>query len=182
MNRRDTIVTFSLITLFITIMLAFQSRSIKLALTMMGTMLLSYAATMGLLWSVFHYGFGFDAYSYRLPLYTFVFLIALGVDYNIMLVSRIKEEARIYEWREAVRRGVALTGGVISSAGIVLAATFCVLMTQPLQELMLFGFAMASGILIDTFLVRGMLLPALLTYMAPRENSQLADQIRSVEL
>ncbi|NEW09204.1 MMPL family transporter [Paenibacillus sp. SYP-B3998] len=165
MNRRDTIVLFSLITLFITAMLVWQARSFRLALTMMATMLLSYAATMGLVWGVCHYGFGYDAFSYRLPVYTFVFLIALGVDYNIILVSRIKEEARKYEWREAIQRGVALTGGVISSAGIVLAATFCVLMTQPLQELMLFGFAMAAGILIDTFLVRGMLLPALMTYL-----------------
>lgn len=153
-------------------MLIWQARSIRLALTMIATMLLSYAATMGLVWGVFHYGFGYDAFSYRLPVYTFVFLIALGVDYNIVLVSRIKEEAQNYVWREAVGRGVALTGGVISSAGIVLAATFSVLITQPLQELMLFGFAMAAGILIDTFLVRGMLLPALMTYLGPDTKLQ----------
>ncbi|GFZ78288.1 membrane protein [Paenibacillus marchantiophytorum] len=177
MNKRDTVVLFALITLFITLMLVWQARSIRLALTMMATMLLSYAATMGLLWSVFHFGFGYEAISYRLPVYTFVFLIALGVDYNIILVSRIKEEAQNFPWREAVRRGVALTGGVISSAGIVLAATFCVLITQPLQELILFGFAMAAGVLIDTFLVRGMLLPALMTYLGPRTS---LEQTKSV--
>lgn len=169
MNKRDTLVIFSLITLLITVMLIWQARSIRLALTMMATMLLSYAATMGIVWSVFHFGFGYDAFSYRLPVYTFIFLISLGVDYNIILVSRVQEEARRHPWRVAVQRGAALTGGVISSAGIVLAATFCVLMTQPLQELLLFGFAMAAGILIDTFLVRGMLLPALMTNMGPRE-------------
>ncbi|OAS19884.1 MMPL family transporter [Paenibacillus oryzisoli] len=168
MNKRDTLVIFSLITLLITVMLIWQARSIRLALTMMVTMLLSYAATMGIVWSVFHFGFGQEAFSYRLPVYTFIFLISLGVDYNIILVSRVQEEARRHPWRLAVQRGAALTGGVISSAGIVLAATFCVLMTQPLQELMLFGFAMAAGILIDTFLVRGMLLPALMTHMRPR--------------
>jgi RND superfamily putative drug exporter len=91
-----------------------------------------------------------------------VFLVALGVDYNIILVSRVKEESQKHEWKEAIRRGVALTGGVISSAGIILAATFSVLITQPLQELFLFGLTMAMGVLIDTFLVRGMLLPAIL--------------------
>jgi RND superfamily putative drug exporter len=182
MNKRDTLVLFSLITVFITLMLIWQARSIRLALTMIATMLLSYAATMGLVWGVFHYGFGYDAFSYRLPVYTFVFLIALGVDYNIVLVSRIKEEAQNYAWREAVGRGVALTGGVISSAGIVLAATFSVLMTQPLQELMLFGFAMAAGILIDTFLVRGMLLPALMTYLGPKGPDTKLQQNTAVKL
>ncbi|MDR6551983.1 MMPL family transporter [Paenibacillus qinlingensis] len=171
MNKRDTLVIFSLITILITLMLIWQSRSIRLALTMMATMLLSYAATMGIVWSVFHFGFGYDAFSYRLPVYTFIFLISLGVDYNIILVSRVQEESRRHPWQVAVQRGAALTGGVISSAGIVLAATFCVLMTQPLQELLLFGFAMAAGILIDTFLVRGMLLPALMTKMEPRVNT-----------
>ncbi|WP_314587590.1 MMPL family transporter [Paenibacillus terrigena] len=165
MNKQDTIVTFTLITIFIACMLAFQARSLKLAFTMIVTMLLSYTATLGLGWIVFHNILGYEAISYRLPVYTFVFLIALGVDYNIMLVSRIREEAKHYHWKEAISRGVAKTGGVISSAGIILAATFCVLITQPLQELFLFGFIMAMGILIDTFLVRGMLLPALMALM-----------------
>ncbi len=163
MNQRDTTVLFTLITLSIAVMLAFQARSVKMAATMIMTMLLSYAGTMGLGWIIFHGFLGYDSVSYRLPVYTFVFLIALGVDYNIMLVSRIREEAQKYEWKQAVQRGVSLTGGVISSAGIILAATFCVLITQPLQELFLFGILMAMGILIDTFLVRGMLLPAILT-------------------
>ena len=163
MNQRDTWLACSLIALFIGILLAIQSRSIVLALFMAATILLSYAATLGLAWMLFHYLWGYDAISYRLPMYTFVFLVALGVDYNIMLVSRIKEEAKRFEWKEAVQRGVASTGGVISSAGMILAATFCVLITQPLQELVLFGVTMAIGIVMDTFLVRGMLLPAILT-------------------
>ncbi|MEZ2737565.1 MMPL family transporter, partial [Aneurinibacillus aneurinilyticus] len=170
MNQQDTIMVFSLITVLITVMLIFQARSVRLAMTMIVTMLLSYVATLGLGWMVFHSILGYDSISYRLPVYTFVFLIALGVDYNIMLVSRIREEARNYEWKQAVSRGVALTGGVISSAGIILAATFCVLITQPLQELFLFGLTMGMGILIDTFLVRGMLLPAIITLIGKRSN------------
>lgn len=174
LNQKDTIVTFSLISLFILIMLTYQSRSIIIAFTMMITMLLSYSATLGLGWMIFHYILGYDSISYRLPVYTFVFLIALGVDYNIMLVSRIKEEAQKHEWKEAVARGVALTGGVISSAGIILAATFGVLITQPLQELFLFGLTMTMGILIDTFLVRGMLLPSILIFFKPNRSKQIS--------
>lgn len=173
MNARDTVVIFALIAALITVMLAFQARSLWTALLMMGTLLLSYTATLGLSWAVCHYVLGFEAISYRLPVYTFVFLIALGVDYNIMLVSRIREEAQQVAWREAVSRGVALTGGVISSAGIILAATFCVLITQPLQELYLFGFTMGIGILIDTFLVRGMLLPSLMLLFGKRRDKKV---------
>ncbi|WP_240041113.1 MMPL family transporter [Paenibacillus ginsengarvi] len=172
MNQRDTIVSFTLISLFIGVMLAFQARSVVIAFTMLTTMLLSYTATLGIGWLLFHYVLGFESISYRMPVYSFVFLIALGVDYNIMLVSRIREEARKREWKEAVSRGVAMTGGVISSAGIILAATFCVLITQPLQELYLFGAIMAIGILMDTFLVRGMLLPALLIWIGRRGSDR----------
>lgn len=162
MNKRDTIITFSLILFLITIMLTFQTRKIWMALLMISTIVLSYTATLGLGWLIFHSFLGYDAISYRIPVYTFVFLVALGVDYNIMLISRIQEEAGKSEWREAIRQGLARTGGVISSAGLILAATFAVLTTQPMQELFLFGITMAIGILLDTFLVRGILLPSVL--------------------
>lgn len=162
MNERDMIVLFSLVTVLLTVMLGFQTRSVLLPILMMSTILLSYFATLGFGWWIFKHLLGLEAISYRLPVYTFVFMVALGIDYNIMLVSRIREEARSLPWREAVGCGVALTGGVISSAGLILAATFAVLMTQPLQELFLFGFTMAMGILLDTFLIRGIFLPAIL--------------------
>lgn len=186
MNERDTVVLFAVIAVFITIMLAIQTRSIKMSLSMILTIMLSYTATVGLTWTVFHSLLGFEAISYRLPVYTFVFMVALGVDYNIILVSRIKEEAKLHPWKEAVKRGVASTGGVISSAGIILAATFGVLITQPMQELFLFGFAMAVGILMDTFLVRGMLLPAILT-LAVREKvdqqkDSVVDKVKRIKL
>lgn len=169
MNMRDMIVTFTIITVLITIMLVFQTRSWRLALIMIFTILLSYLATIGLGWFIFHNMMGYESISYRLPVYTFVFLVALGVDYNIMLVSRIREEAKRYEWKEAISRGVSVTGSVISSAGIILAATFSVLTTQPMQELFLFGLTMAIGVVVDTFLIRGMLLPSILAYIKPKE-------------
>ncbi|MBS4224097.1 MMPL family transporter [Lederbergia citrea] len=162
MNQRDMLILFSLVTVLLTIMLSFQTKSVLMPVLMMGSILLSYFATLGFGWWIFHHLMGYDAISYRLPVYTFVFMVALGIDYNIMLVSRIREEAKKLPWKEAVGKGVAVTGGVISSAGLILAATFAVLMTQPLQELFLFGFTMAMGILLDTFLIRGILFPSIL--------------------
>lgn len=162
LNERDIIVLFSLIIVLLTLILGFQTRAVLLPILMMGTIVLSYVATLGFSWFIFENILGYDAVSYRLPIYAFVFMVALGIDYNIMLVSRIKELAETYSWEEAVTKGVALTGGVISSAGLILAATFSVLITQPLQELFLFGFIMAIGILLDTFIIRGFLLPSIL--------------------
>src|SRR5699024_12541106 len=106
--------------------------------------------------------FGIDTISNRVPLYSFVFLVALGIDYNIILISRFLEERKKHPLKKAVEVAVSTTGGVISSAGIILAATFAVLMTQPIQLLFVFGFIVAIGILLDTFLIRGILLPSLL--------------------
>lgn len=162
MNKRDMILLFSLVTVLLTLILGFQTKSVLLPVLMMGTILLSYVTALGFGWFIFKTFFGFDSFSYRMPVYTFVFMVALGIDYNIMLVSRIKELAQSMPWKQAVGEGIALTGGVISSAGLILAATFSVLITQPLQELYLFGSIMALGILLDTFIIRGFLLPSLL--------------------
>ncbi|MCH1625235.1 MMPL family transporter [Ferdinandcohnia quinoae] len=174
MNERDMTLLFSIVTVLLTLMLGFQTKSILMPVLMMGTILLSYFASMGFGWWIFEHLMGYDAISYRLPVYTFIFMVALGIDYNIMLVSRIREEAAKHPWREAVGKGVALTGGVISSAGLILAATFAVLMTQPLQELFLFGFTMAMGILLDTFLIRGIFLPAVLI-LTHRDKKDILD-------
>ncbi len=165
LNDGDTRTVILLVTLLITVLLALQTRSLVAPIYMMGTILLSYGAAMGLSYWIFDHIFGLAEISYRIPLYTFVFLVALGVDYNIMLVSRIREEMAHYELREAVSQGVSRTGGVISSAGVILAATFSVLMTQPIMELFLFGFTVALGIMMDTFLVRGWLLPSIITLL-----------------
>lgn len=164
-NDRDTLIVVSLVTLFITIMLGLMTRSIVAPLYMMGTILLSYFSALGLGMFMLETLFGIEAISSRIPLYTFVFLVALGVDYNIMLVSRIQEEIGQFSIKQAVQRGVSFTGGVISSAGLILAATFAVLTTQPIMELFTFGFIVALGIIIDTFIVRSMLVPAIITLL-----------------
>lgn len=161
-NQRDTWLVVLLVTILITLLLIWQTRSLIAPLYMIGTILLSYCAAMGIGNFFFQQVFDIDAMSYRIPLYTFVFLVALGVDYSIMLISRIQEEMKTYPLKEAVQRGLAQTGGVISSAGLILAATFSVLTTQPIMELFLFGFIVAVGILLDTFLVRTILVPAII--------------------
>ena len=161
-DKSDTRIVMIMMTVLITIMLGLQTRSIIAPIYMMGTILLSYAATLGLSLFLFDIFLGLEAISYRIPLYTFVFLIALGVDYSIMLIARIREEMKNHPFEDAVRLGLERTGGVISSAGLILAATFLVLATMPIYELKLFGFIMALGILIDTFIVRPLLIPAIL--------------------
>jgi len=104
----------------------------------------------------------------RVLLYSLIFLVALGVDYNILLASRIREEMATHGFAGGVRVALTRTGGVITSAGLILAGTFAVLMTQPLNSLLQFGFAMAVGLLLDTFLIRGVLVPALFLLIGPR--------------
>lgn len=165
LNDRDTRNVIIWVTLLIVLLLGIQTRSLIAPIYMIFTIVLSYAAAMGLSTFVFQQFWDLPTMSYRIPLYTFVFLVALGVDYSIMLVSRIRYENKNYGLKEAVQRGVSLTGGVISSAGVILAATFGVLMTQPILELFMFGFAVALGILLDTFLVRALLVPSFITLL-----------------
>lgn len=161
-NNRDLVVIVILETVLIFTMLIFLTRSLRMPVYMIGTILLSFLAALGL--GMFLSGLFFDteAISNRVPVYSFIFLVALGIDYNIFLVSRYMEEREKHPVKNAVERAVSHTGGVISSAGIVLAATFAVLMTQPIEVLFVFGFIVAIGILLDTFLIRGVLLPAIL--------------------
>jgi len=160
-NARDTRVIVLFETLFILLLLWVMTRSLRTSAYMMGTILISYAAAIGLGLFLVDALFGYEAINTRIPIYAFVFLAALGVDYNIMLMSRLLEERKTRELKDAVMIAVSRTGGVISSAGVILAATFSVLMTQPIAELFVFGFITALGILMDVFLVRGLLLPAL---------------------
>ncbi|OAS89391.1 MULTISPECIES: MMPL family transporter [Metabacillus] len=161
-NNRDLVVIVLLETILIFIMLIFLTKSIKMPLYMMGTILLSFLAALGLGMFLTSLFFDIDSISNRVPLYSFVFLVALGIDYNIILISRFMEERRKHSVQKSVEIAVSSTGGVISSAGILLASTFAVLMTQPIEILFVFGFIVAVGILLDTFLIRGVLLPSLL--------------------
>ena len=136
-------------------------RSIVAPLVLIATTVLSYGTAMGVSALVFHYLLGFPGADPSVPLFGFVFLVALGVDYNIFLATRIREEALTHGPRTAITRGLAVTGGVITSAGVVLAATFAALGVIPIMFMVQLGFIVAFGVLLDTFVVRSLLVPAI---------------------
>ena len=136
-------------------------RAVIAPLLLIGTVILSFLASLGVGYLVFDVFFDFPGSDPSLPLFAFVFLVALGVDYNIFLVARAREETLQHGTREGMLRALAVTGGVITSAGIVLAGTFSVLAVLPLVFLTEIGFVVAFGVLLDTFLVRSVLVPAL---------------------
>ena len=123
--------------------------------------MLSYFATLGACQLVFEHIFNFKGADTSFPLFAFIFLVALGIDYNIFLMTRVREESAKIGTRAGVIKGLTVTGGVITSAGIVLAATFGVLGVLPLVFLAELGFAVAFGVLLDTLIVRTILVPAL---------------------
>jgi RND superfamily putative drug exporter len=122
---------------------------------------LSFGAALGVSTLAFDHLFGFAGADPSFPLWTFVFLVALGTDYNIFLMTRVHEESRLHGTRRGALIGLAATGGVITSAGIVLAGTFAALGTLPLVFVTEIGFAVAFGVLLDTFVVRSVLVTAL---------------------
>ncbi len=136
-------------------------RAVVAPLVLIATVILSFAAALGVGFVVFDVVFGFSGSDPSLPLFAFIFLVALGVDYNIFLMARVREETQRRGPREGVLRGLAVTGGVITSAGIVLAGTFSALAVLPLVFLTELGFVVAFGVLLDTFLVRSILVPAI---------------------
>jgi len=143
-------------------------RAVVAPLILIGTVILSYLAALGVGYFAFEAIFGFPGSDPSLPLFAFVFLVALGVDYNIFLVARAREETLKHGTQEGMLRALAVTGGVITSAGIVLAGTFSVLGVLPLVFLTEIGFVVAFGVLLDTFLVRSVLVPALVLLVGPR--------------
>jgi len=136
-------------------------RSIVAPLILIGSVILSFAAALGVSALVFNGIFQFPGADPSVPLFGFVFLVALGVDYNIFLMTRVREESPKFGTREGIVRGLGLTGGVITSAGIVLAATFAALSVIPILFLVQIAFIVAFGVLLDTLLVRSLLVPAL---------------------
>lgn len=171
-NGQDILKVIVLETLLITVLLFAMTRSWKMALYMMATLLLSFTAALGIGIFAVDLLFGYDAISTRVPLYSFIFLVALGIDYTIILVSRFQEERLNAPVKQALQRSITVTGGVISSAGVILAATFAALMTMPIADLFVFGFIVAIGILMDTFIVRGVLIPALILFFEKDQPSQ----------
>jgi RND superfamily putative drug exporter len=136
-------------------------RAVVAPLLLMATVVLSFAASLGVCGLVFTHVFGFEGADSGFPLTIFIFLVALGVDYNIFLMTRVREESQRLGARRGVLRGLTVTGGVITSAGLVLAATFAALATLPLTGLVEMAFAVAFGVLLDTLVVRSLLVPAL---------------------
>ncbi|UNS95181.1 efflux RND transporter permease subunit [Streptomyces tubbatahanensis] len=142
-------------------------RSLLMPLLLVATVALSYVATLGVSALVFQHLLGFTGTDASVPLYGFVFLVALGVDYNIFLISRVREEAQSLGTRQGVLRGLTATGGVITSAGVVLAATFAALGVIPLAFMTQIAFIVAFGVLLDTLVVRSLLVPALVRDIGP---------------
>ncbi len=165
---RDSILIPPIVLLVVTLILVLLLRSVIAPLVLVGTVILSFLASLGVGYLVFDVVFGFPGSDPSLPLFAFVFLVALGVDYNIFLVARAREETLEHGTREGMLRALAVTGGVITSAGIVLAGTFSVLAVLPLVFLTEIGFVVAFGVLLDTFLVRSVLVPALALSIGPR--------------
>ncbi|MFB9235981.1 MMPL family transporter [Plantactinospora siamensis] len=158
---RDRNVIIPVVLAVIAVILALLLRSIVAPLLLIVTVVLSFLATLGLCSLLFTYVFGFPGVDAAFPLFAFVFLVALGIDYNIFLMTRVREESGKAGTRTGVLRGLVVTGGVITSAGVVLAATFSALAVLPLVVLVEIGVAVAAGVLLDTIIVRSLLVPAL---------------------
>ena len=167
-NDRDNKTIIPIILIVITIILGLLLRSILSAALLLGTVVLSYFATLGVCALVFNHVFGFEGGDTSFPLFAFIFLVALGIDYNIFLMTRVREESLKIGTRKGVIKGLTVTGAVITSAGIVLAATFAVLGLIPLVPLAQLGFAVAFGVLLDTIIVRSILVPAMVHDIGPK--------------
>jgi len=160
-STRDTKLIIPIVLLVVLLVLIVLLRAFTAPVLLILTVILSFAASLGVSAIVYDLVFGFPGSDPGLPLFTFVFLVALGIDYNIFLMARVREESLKYGTERGMIRGLAVTGGVITSAGIVLAGTFAILGTLPLIFLTELGFAIAFGVLVDTFIVRSTLVPAL---------------------
>jgi len=160
-NIRDMSIILPLIIIMIAVLLVVYLRSLIAASYLILTVLLSYLSALGLGWLILHNFLGMDVIQGTVPIYSFVFLIALGEDYNIFVISSIWQKSKRMPLKQAVLEGVGETGSVITSAGLILAGTFAVLITMPVQLMLQMGVIVALGILLDTFVVRPFLVPAI---------------------
>lgn len=159
----DRTLIIPVVLLVILLILMLLLRSIVAPLILIATTVLSFGTALGVAALMFNHVFNFPGVDPAVPLYGFVFLVALGIDYNIFLMTRVREESVAHGTREGISRGLAITGGVITSAGLVLAATFAALAVIPILFLAQIAFIVAFGVLLDTFIVRSLLVPALAT-------------------
>ena len=160
-SGHDNRVVIPLVLLVVLMILGILLRAIVAPIILVLTVVLSFGAALGVSALVFEHIFNQPASDTSLPLFVFVFLVALGIDYNIFLMTRVREEALKIGTHKGALVGLAATGGVITSAGLVLAATFAVLGSIPVTGLMQMGFAVAFGVLLDTIVVRSILVTAL---------------------
>ncbi|GGB85563.1 membrane protein [Knoellia flava TL1] len=167
-TSRDRVLIFPLILGLVLLALGALLRSVVAPVVLVGTVVATYLASLGISWVLFTQVFGFERLDNSVPLFAFVFLVALGVDYNIFLVTRAAEEGRTHGPREGMLRALAATGGVITSAGILLAAVFAVLGVLPLVVLAQLGVVICVGVLLDTLVVRTVLVPAIALVLGHR--------------
>ncbi|TDB78010.1 MMPL family transporter [Actinomadura sp. KC216] len=165
---RDRLLVIPLVLLVVLAILILLLRAVTAPVLLLGTIVLSYFAALGAAWLLLKGPLGVDALDNSTPLLGFIFLVALGIDYNIFLMHRVRQEALASGHRTGVLRGLTTTGGVITSAGLVLAATFSVLMNLPITFMAGLGALVAVGVLLDTFIVRSLLVPALALDAGPR--------------
>ncbi len=161
-SAHDALVLIPLVLAVTLVVIALLLQAVIAPLVLVVTAALSFAASFGLSNLLWRYGLGYAGIESQVPVYIFIFLAALGVDYNIFLAARIREESRHLGIRQSTLRGLSVTGGVITAAGVVLAATFAALVGEPTVYLTEVGTAVALGVLLDTLLVRTVLVPAAL--------------------
>jgi RND superfamily putative drug exporter len=159
--ERDTKIVIPVVITVIAILLLVYLRSIVATVYLIATVLLSYYSALGAGWLILHYFMDTAAIQGLIPLYAFVFLVALGEDYNIFMISSIWQERNRLKLKDAIRLGVSSTSSVITSAGLILAGTFAVLASLPIQVLVQFGVICAIGVILDTFIVRPFLVPSI---------------------
>jgi RND superfamily putative drug exporter len=159
-STRDNLVIIPIVLLVVFLILVMLLRALTAPLILIATVVLSFGAAMGISVLLFEYAFNFAGADASFPLFAFVFLVALGIDYNIFLMTRVREETLNSGTRKGSLTALTSTGGVITSAGIVLAATFLVLGTLPLVFLAELGLTVALGVLLDTMIVRSVLVTA----------------------
>lgn len=167
-TTHDNILIIPLVLLVVLLILCALLRALIAPLVLIGTVILSFAAALGISALAFRHLFDYAGESTDFPLFVFVFLVALGIDYNIFLTTRIREEAAHQGTRPGVITGLAATGAVITSAGLVLAGTFAALGTLPMVAFAEIGFAVALGVLLDTFIVRSILVTSLFLDIGPK--------------
>ncbi|HEY5388111.1 MAG TPA: MMPL family transporter, partial [Thermoleophilia bacterium] len=167
-SNRDTLVVAVAALIVVGAILMILLRAIVAPLYLLATNLLSYLAALGATIVITEKLLGWEHISYRIPLYMFIFLVALGSDYNIFITTRIRGEAMLRGLREGTVKALSATGGVLTSAGIILAGTFLILLSQPVKDLAEISIGVALGVLIDTFLVRTALVPGLTLWIGPK--------------